>query len=72
MAEDTVVRSILSEKDTRMTGLTFIPYKVWVELKVIPLIVCDTIVKAVDEGGGVGGGEGSLFLLHDKHKSANK
>ena len=64
MADDAVFRSILSEKDTRIDGLAFIPYKVCVEVKLIELIVCVTTAKFDDGGGGVGEGVGVDVFLH--------
>jgi hypothetical protein len=65
MAEDAVLRSTLSEKDIRMDGLAFIPYKVCVEVKLIALTVCVTTVKFGEGGGGgVGEGEGVDDFLH--------
>ena len=57
MADDAELRSTLSEKDIRIDGLAFIPYKVCVEVKLVALTVCVTTVK-LGEGGGGGGGEG--------------
>ena len=64
MADETVLRSTLSEKDTRINGLTFIPYKVCVEVKFIELIVCVTTAKFDEGGGGVGAGEVVDVFLH--------
>lgn len=56
-------RSTLSEKDIRINGLAFIPYKVCVEVKLIELIVCVTTAKFDEDGGGVGdGGVDDVFL----------
>jgi hypothetical protein len=65
MADDAVFRSALSEKDIRIDGLAFIPYKVCVEVKLIELIVCVSTAK-FDEGGvvGVGDGGGVDVFLH--------
>ena len=53
MAGEAVLLSILSEKDTRITGLLLIPYNVRVELKAAASIVCLTTLKL--EEGGAGG-----------------
>ena len=50
-----MLRSTLSEKDIRIKGLAFTPYKVCVEVKLIELIVCVTISKFAEDGGGGGG-----------------
>jgi hypothetical protein len=57
-----VFRSALSEKDIRIDGLAFIPYKVCVEVKLTELIVCVTTVKFVEAGGGGEGGADDVFL----------
>jgi len=64
MADETVLRSTLSEKDTRINGLTFIPYKVCVEVKFIELIVCVTTAKFDEDGGGGGEGGADDVFLH--------
>ena len=57
-------RSTLSEKDIRIDGLAFIPYKVCVEVKLIELIVCVATAKFDEGGGGVGAGEVVDVFLH--------
>ena len=58
-------RSILSEKETWIAGLLFIPRRVWVELKLAELIVCVTTLKFAEVGGGGGGvGVGLEDFLH--------
>jgi len=64
MEDDAVFRSTLSEKDIRIDGLAFIPYKVCVELKLMELIVCVTTAKFDEGGGGVGEGGGVDVFLH--------
>ena len=59
-----MLRSTLSENETWITGLLFMPYKVWVELKLIELMVCVATLKP-EEGGGAGGvGVGLEVFLH--------
>lgn len=64
MADETVFRSTLSEKDTRIDGLALIPYKVCVEVKFMELIVCVTTEKFDEGGDGGGEGGGDDVFLH--------
>jgi hypothetical protein len=60
-----VLLSTLSEKVILMEGLLGMPYKVWVELKFVELMVCAIKSKVDEVGGGVGGvGEGFDGFLH--------
>lgn len=56
IADVTLFLSTLSVNDSRIEGLLLTPYTVWVELKVVELIVCVTTSKLDEGGGGVGGG----------------
>ena len=72
MADNTELRSTLSEKLTWITGLLFIPRKVWAELKLIEFTVCVTTLKAVEFGGGGGGvGEELEDFLHWIKQNSN-
>jgi hypothetical protein len=64
MADDAVFRSTLSEKDIRIDGPAFIPYRVCVEVKFIELIVCVTTEKFDEDGGRGGEGGGDDVFLH--------
>ena len=64
MAACTVLRSILSEKVARITGILLTPYIVCVDVKPTPLIVLDITSKFDGDIGGDGVGSGDEDLLH--------